>query len=179
LPNLGTSLATRRRSLLYFYQLRRPSLNSISFYFSSFWDYLGFSISLFELSRDNNDNFSLTTRPSPTLTLDSTLIGTLDLGYRNGFRLSSRRTYLGREGRSGYPYTHIITSARSHPRLIGPGLCPGGITGSPMDAPATGRWRSAILLLLLGLSISLSLFGFYGISIYDPMSCPYIVNVPY
>ena len=43
--NLGTSLANRRRSLLYFYQLRRPSLISIaiSVYFSSFFGiYLGF-----------------------------------------------------------------------------------------------------------------------------------------
>lgn len=163
MANLGTSLATRRRSLLYFYQLRRPSLISISFYFFSFWDYLGFSISLFELSRENNDNFSFTTRPSPTLTLDSISIGILDLGYRNGFRLPLRRTYPGREGRSRYPYTHIISSARSLPHLIGPRLFPGDITGLPVDLPVTGRWRSAILLLLLGLFISLSLFlGFLG-----------------
>jgi hypothetical protein len=135
---------------------------SISLYISVFGIYLDFhlSLSFFELSRENNDNFSFTTRPSPTLNLDSTSIGILDLGRRNGFRLSSRRTCLGREGRSGYPYTHIITSARSHPRLIGPGLCPGDIAGSPMDPPATGRWRSAILLLLLGVFISLLFLGF-------------------
>jgi hypothetical protein len=148
-PNLGTSLATRRRSLLYFYQLRRPSLISISFYFSLFgiiW--VSQSLSSSSLERITTI-FSFTTRPSPTLTLD--------LGYRNGFRLSSRRTHPGRKGRSGYPYTHIITSARSHPRFIGPGSCPGDIAGSPMDPPATGRWRSAILLLLLGGFLSLCL----------------------
>jgi hypothetical protein len=155
-PNLGTSLATRRRSLLYFYQLRRPSLISITFYFSSFWDYLGFSISLFELSRENNDNFLL---------YDATLADP-DLGPWIPQRLPTLITSnpSGKEGEIGlsiHAYHHIssISSSLHRTRFVSRGHSRVADGSSGHRSMAVGHSSSTTW----GLFISLSLFlGFMG-----------------
>jgi hypothetical protein len=147
-PNLGTSLATRRRAYCISINSddRLSSRSRSTFLFLGLSGFLNLSLralsritTISPLRRDPRrprDFRQWTTQRLPTL-------------------ITSNPSGKGGEiGLSIHAYHHI--SSIPQPHLIGPGY------GSPMDPPATGRWRSAILLLL-GLSISLSLFlGFMG-----------------
>jgi hypothetical protein len=145
-PNLGTSLATRRRSLLYFYQLRRPSLISISFYFSLFgiiWVSQSLSFLLYDATLADPDLGPWIPQRLPTL-------------------ITSNPS--GKEGEIGlsiHAYHHIssISSSLHRTRFVSRGHSRVADGSSGHRSMAVGHSSSTTW----GLFISLSLFlGFMG-----------------